>query len=85
MTGDGKCWHLYLLECKGCRLYAEITNRLQERLEAHRIGAGAKFTRAFPPVRLIGTREFPDRSSASKAEYAIKQMRRSEKLRYILG
>lgn len=76
-------WHLYLLECKGRRLYAGITNRLLERLEAHAAGTGAKFTRAFPPVRLIGSRRFADRSEASKAEYAIKQMARARKLAYI--
>ncbi|MBK7657044.1 MAG: hypothetical protein IPJ18_20545 [Betaproteobacteria bacterium] len=37
-------------------------------------GTGAKFTRANPITKLIGVLEFQDRSQASQAEYAVKQL-----------
>ena len=77
-------WFLYLLECRGGRLYAGITNRLDARMAAHHSGTGAKFTRAHPPIRLLASRAYADRSEASRAEYAIKQLPRSRKMDFLL-
>lgn len=78
-------WCLYLIECAGGRLYAGITNRLEHRYAAHVAGRGAKFTRAFPPLRLVATRNYPDRSSASSAEYHVKKLARHKKIAFIEG
>jgi len=78
-------WVLYLLECAGERLYAGITNDLAARFQAHIDGRGARFTRAFPPVRIVAASELPSRSEALKAEYALKQQPRSNKLRFLEG
>ena len=78
-----KEWVLYLLECANGSFYAGITNDLAARLEAHASGRGAKYTRANRPKRLIGSRRYPDRASASRAEWRIKQLPRSAKLDYI--
>lgn len=67
-------WYLYLLECRGNRIYTGITVDVEARLKAHREGKGARFTRAYPPTRLLATKPYPDRSEASKAEYAVKQL-----------
>lgn len=72
-------WTLYLLECRSGALYTGITNNLVARYQAHLSGKGAKYTRANPPVAILATAEFPDRSSASKAEWAIKQQPRHRK------
>ena len=63
--------------------YAGITNRLADRFAAHQAGKGAKFTRAHPPLRILGARPYADRSEASKAEYAIKKLPRARKLAFI--
>jgi putative endonuclease len=76
---------LYLIECAGERLYAGITNDLAARFQAHGEGRGARFTRAFPPVRIVAASELPSRSAALKAEYALKQQARSRKLRFLAG
>lgn len=76
-------WVLYLLACRGNRLYAGITNDLPARLRAHQSGKGAKFTRAYPPVGLVACQPHPDRSSASKAEWAVKQLPRSQKIAFV--
>ena len=67
-------WHLYILECAGGRLYTGITLDLAARFRAHTAGKGARFTRSYPPQRIVFTRRFPNRSEALKAEYAIKKM-----------
>ncbi len=76
-------WHLYLLECRGGSLYAGITNNLDARLKAHREGKGAKYTRSHPPVRLVASKAYPDRSTASRAEWAIKQLPKGKKASFL--
>ena len=76
-------WVLYLLECAGERLYAGITNDLATRFATHCAGRGARFTKAFPPVRVVAASELPSRSQALKAEHALKQRRRADKLRWL--
>ncbi len=78
-------WYLYLIECSNGALYAGITTNVDARYAKHANGKGAKYTRANPPVRFIGSIEFADRSSASKAEYKIKQLPRGEKVAFLLG
>ena len=56
------------------------TNALVTALQKPR--KGARYTRAHPPARLLGCIGFPDRSSASKAEYQIKQLKPADKRRY---
>lgn len=74
-------WYVYLLSCRDATLYCGITKNLERRLKEHNLGrAGAKYTRARRPVRLVYSREFPDRSSAARFEYRLKQLDRAEKL-----
>ncbi|UPG87288.1 GIY-YIG nuclease family protein [Luteibacter aegosomatis] len=77
-------WCVYLIECRNGSWYAGITNDLEARYAAHVAGSGARYTRAHPPVRLLGSRPFPDRSAASKAEYALKRLPRERKLAWLL-
>ncbi|MGB0133696.1 GIY-YIG nuclease family protein [Dokdonella sp.] len=80
-----KTWCLYLIECLNGSYYAGITNDLQARYLAHVEGRGARYTRANPPARLIGSRAFPDRASASRAEHQIKCLPRSRKIAFLLA
>lgn len=77
-------WYLYLIECRNGSLYAGITNNIAARYDAHVIGKGARYTRANPPLRLIGSREYGNRSEASRAEWEIKQLPASRKVSYLL-
>ena len=76
-------WCLYLIECRNGSYYAGITNRLDARYAAHVAGRGARYTRANPPLRLLGFRSYPDRASASRAEWAIQQLPRERKLAFL--
>ena len=75
-------WYLYLLECKSGAYYAGITNNLEARFDAHQQGRGARYTRANPPLRILASRIFPDRSTATIAEAQLKRMPRSKKLEF---
>ena len=76
-------WCVYLIECRNGAWYAGITNDLEARYAAHVAGKGARFTRANPPVRLLGSRPFADRSSASKAEHEVKRLPKAKKLAWL--
>lgn len=76
-------WWLYLIECSNGSYYAGITTDVQRRYAQHLSGKGAKYTRSFPPRRLLGARACPDRASASRAEYAIRKLSRSDKLGFV--
>ena len=69
-----KPWFLYLLECDGNRLYTGITVDVDARFRAHCEGRGAKFTRAYRPLRILMTRRFETRSEAARAEYQVKRL-----------
>jgi putative endonuclease len=72
-------WYLYLIECKGGSIYTGIAVDVAARYAAHACGKGARYTRAFPPLRLLAEVEYPDRSTAAKAEYAMKRLSAEEK------
>ncbi|MDP1539442.1 MAG: GIY-YIG nuclease family protein [Moraxellaceae bacterium] len=73
-------WYVYILQCENNRLYTGISTNPQKRFEQHQRGKGAKFTRSNTPLALLSYSACPDRSSASKLEYKIKQLCVSEKL-----
>ena len=73
-------WFCYLLECADGSLYAGITSTLERRVRRHNDGTASKYTRARRPVRLVWAEPWPDRSSASRREAALKRLPRSVKL-----
>jgi putative endonuclease len=72
-------WFLYLIECADGALYTGIALDPLARFAQHRSGKGAKYTRANPPVRLIGAMAYPDRGTATRAELAFKKLKAAEK------
>lgn len=80
----GSPWFLYLIECADGSIYTGITVDVQARYVAHVEGKGARYTRSHPPKELLGWDEYPDRSSASKAEYRVKQLSAPQKRAYAL-
>ncbi len=73
--------YTYLVECADGSLYCGWTNRLQERIDAHNSGKGAKYTKSRRPVRLVYYEEFETKEEAMRREAAIKRMSREEKRR----
>ena len=74
-----QCWWLYLLVCRDGRTYAGVATDVAARFAVHSSGKGAKFTRANPPVRVLGAQAFASRSEALKAEAALKKLDRTKK------
>lgn len=75
-------WWLYVLECRGGVLYTGIAKDVDARFEAHVNGTGAMFTRLNRPVRILGKAPMATKGEALRAEYALKQVSRADKLRW---
>ena len=72
-------WKLYLLRCGDGTLYCGITTDVESRLEAHRSGKGAKYTRGRGPLELVYTEDCGDHSTALKREIAVKRLTKPQK------
>lgn len=75
--------YVYILRCKDDSLYTGWTNNLEKRIKAHLNGKGAKYTKARLPVELVYFEEYENKIDAMRREYAIKQLKRKEKLMLI--
>lgn len=72
-------WYLYILRCKDGTYYTGITTDVQKRLETHRSGKGAKYTRGRTPLELVYSETCVDHSHALKREREVKKLKRGEK------
>ncbi len=72
-------WKLYVLRCRDGSLYTGITTDVEARLEAHRTGKGAKYTRGRGPLELVYCEDCDSHSDALKRELAIKALTKEEK------
>ena len=79
---SAKRWFLYLIECSDGSIYTGITVNLAARYAAHVSGKGARYTRSRPPRRLLAAIDYANRSKASAAEYAVKNLSPVEKRAY---
>ncbi|MGE7676046.1 GIY-YIG nuclease family protein [Lysinibacillus sp. NPDC094403] len=75
--------YFYVLECADQSFYAGYTNNVGRRVAVHNAGKGAKYTRARGPVECIYVEEFDTKQEAMRAEYAFKQLTRTQKMKYI--
>lgn len=73
-------WYVYLVRCGDGTLYCGVARDPQARLEAHRAGKGAKYTRGRGPLELAWTEACPSRSEALRRERAVKALSRAAKL-----
>lgn len=75
-------WFVYLLECVDGSIYTGITRDVEQRFAAHAAGKGARYTRMHPPVRVLAREVWPDRGSALRAEWRLKQLTPEAKRAY---
>lgn len=73
--------YTYILKCSDGSLYTGWTTDLERRLKEHNNGKGAKYTKSRRPVELAYYESFDTREEAMKREYAIKRLRRKDKLK----
>jgi putative endonuclease len=74
---------VYILLCSDNTLYTGWTNDLKSRITAHNAGAGAKYTKARLPVKLVYSEILNTKSEALKREIEIKKLSRKKKLELI--
>lgn len=73
-------YYLYILKCADNTLYTGITTDLERRVLEHNTSKKwAKYTSARRPVTLVYSKEYENRSEATKGELEIKKMKREEK------
>jgi putative endonuclease len=70
---------IYMLRCGDGSLYTGIAKDLARRLERHRLGKAAKYTRSRLPVILVWKRRLLSWSRALKEEHRIKSLTRAQK------
>lgn len=76
---------VYILQSRDGRYYVGYTTDLERRMQQHKAGKGAKFTRAFGFKKLLYHEVHPSKSAALKREAALKALSRSEKKTIIAG
>lgn len=75
-----KTWYVYILECGDGTLYTGITDDVQRRLEMHRAGKGAKYTRGRGPLELCYQESCGSYGDALRREIQIKKLPRPKKM-----
>ncbi len=73
-------FYAYLLRCADGTIYSGYAADLEQRLNSHNKGRGAKYTRARLPVVLVHSEAFASKSEAMRRENAFKRMTRAQKL-----
>lgn len=73
-------WWVYMIACRGEKVYTGTARDPEARFRAHLAGKGAAFTRANPPLELLRCEPYPNRQAACRAEAALKKLPREKKL-----
>ena len=72
-------WWVYLLRCGDGTLYCGTALDVEARLQQHRDGVGAKYTRGRGPLAVVYREACASKSEALRRERAIKRLRRAAK------
>ena len=79
-------YYIYIIRCQDDSLYTGITTDLQRRFNEHlSSNRGAKYTHVKKPQKIEIAWQTTTRSLASKLEYLIKHLKKSEKEQLIAG
>ncbi len=78
-------YYAYLARCSDGTLYAGYTNDLKEREAKHNQGAGARYTRARTPIKIIYSEEFETKPEAMRREYEFKKLKKDDKEKLVSG
>ncbi|MDW7668441.1 MAG: GIY-YIG nuclease family protein [Bacillota bacterium] len=76
-------YYVYIIKCSDDTLYTGYTNNIEERIQTHNSGKGAKYTRGRLPVELQYYEEFDDKGQALKREHEIKKLNKADKVKLI--
>ena len=76
-------WYVYIVECADGTFYTGVSTDPNRRAEDHNTGMGAKYTSGRRPVTLLYIERAKDYSEALKREFAIKKLKRYQKMNLI--
>lgn len=76
-------YYVYIILCKDGSYYTGYTKDVEHRVEQHKKGQGARYTRMREAEKMVYVEEFNTRSEAMKREREIKSLSHSEKQRLI--
>jgi putative endonuclease len=76
-------YYVYILLCKDGSYYTGQAKNVEHRVEQHKKGQGARYTRMHKPAKIVYVEEFNSRSDAMKREREIKSFSHSKKQRLV--
>jgi predicted GIY-YIG superfamily endonuclease len=76
-------YYFYLLRCSDDSLYAGICIDLEQRVETHQKGKGAKYTRSRLPVALVYQEQQPSKGAALRREAEVRKWTKQRKERLV--
>jgi len=76
-------YYVYLLLCKDGSYYTGHAKNVKRRVEQHKKGQGARYTKMHRPEKIVYVEEFNSRSDAMKREREIKSFSHSKKQRLV--
>jgi len=76
-------YYVYILLCKDGSYYTGYAKDVKRRVERHKKGQGARYTRIREPEKIVYVEEFDSRSGAVKREREIKSFSHSKKQRLV--
>lgn len=81
----GRQGYMYILQCAGSSFYTGSTNNLSRRIEEHKSGEGAKFTKEHFPIKLVYYEAFDRVDLAFNREKQVQGWSRAKKIALIKG
>jgi len=76
-------YYVYILLCKDGSYYTGYAKDVKRRVERHKKGQGARYTRMHKPEKIVYVEEFDRLSKAMKREREIKSFSHSKKQRLV--
>ncbi|MDA2913890.1 GIY-YIG nuclease family protein [Acidobacteriia bacterium AH_259_A11_L15] len=82
---ESKGWFCYLLQCADGSYYVGVATDIEERLQEHNRGQGARYTRGRRPVQLLWFHPCTSYAQARALEAQLKGWSRQKKKRLVVG
>jgi putative endonuclease len=76
-------YYVYILLCKDGSYYTGYAKNVEKRLEMHKKGHGARYTKIHEPEKLVYVEEFESRGEAMRRERQIKTFSHNKKRQLI--
>jgi len=76
-------YYVYILLCKDGSYYTGYAKDIKHRVEQHKKGQGARYTKMHEAEKIVYVEEFDSRSEAMKRERQIKSLKQAEKRKLV--